>query len=351
MSEETVSRYTFLNNKVFVGIPIVRDTKTQITELVVNGNLIITGSRDGNISIFDTITEECKILSGHTDSISSICVKDNLIISSVKGYTDNTIRIWDINTNKCIRKIKCNHSINKLITYNNFIVSFAGGTKKIRIWDINDGRIIQDFDDDNRYVFNIVFPINNLLITGMDNNTIKIWDINNWNCIKTLSGPKTRITALFATNNKIISGSHGKIHIWDMNTWKCINTLDTQYEVINTICMINNILITASSDMGAIQFWNIDTGKFYTVKRIEESDDIPTKFGFYMPYIKSLTVKDNLITCIYNSQNVVAFPISLFPGEFKLFKLVADKYYLARHLETEIWDYFIGPRVLPSASR
>ena len=44
-----------------------------------------------------------KVLEGHTKLIRSVFIKDNLIIS---GSYDNTIRIWDINTGNCLKVLE-----------------------------------------------------------------------------------------------------------------------------------------------------------------------------------------------------------------------------------------------------
>ena len=41
-----------------------------------------------------------KVLEGHRSWVKSVYVQDNLIIS---GSGDKTIRIWDINTGKCLK--------------------------------------------------------------------------------------------------------------------------------------------------------------------------------------------------------------------------------------------------------
>lgn len=49
-----------------------------------------------------------KVLEGHKDCVRSIFVKDNLIIS---GSYDNTIRIWDIESCKCLKTLEGHKSL------------------------------------------------------------------------------------------------------------------------------------------------------------------------------------------------------------------------------------------------
>ena len=46
---------------------------------------------------------KAKVLEGHTKLVSSVFVKDKLIIS---GSLDNTIKIWDINAGECLKTLE-----------------------------------------------------------------------------------------------------------------------------------------------------------------------------------------------------------------------------------------------------
>ena len=62
-----------------------------VRSVAIKDNLIISGSSDEKIKIWDIDTGLCiKTLEGHTHSIWSVAIKDNLIIS---GSNDKTIRI------------------------------------------------------------------------------------------------------------------------------------------------------------------------------------------------------------------------------------------------------------------
>ncbi len=65
-----------------------------VCSVAIKDNLIISGSFDNTIMIWDMNSLKCiKLLIGHTHSIWSVAIKDNLIIS---GSADNTIRIHTV---------------------------------------------------------------------------------------------------------------------------------------------------------------------------------------------------------------------------------------------------------------
>ena len=58
-------------------------------------------------------------------------------------------------------------------------------------------------------------------------------------------------------------------------------------------------------------------------------------------WVNSVFVKDNLIISGSYDKSISITPISLFPGELEVFEQVIDSYWLPRHIELEIMDYFI----------
>jgi WD40 repeat protein len=85
------------------------------------------------------------------------------------------------------------------------------------------------------------------------------WDINTYECIKTLNGHADTVRSVVAINNHIISGSWDQtIKIWDINTYELIDTLYGHTSTIQSVFAINNIIISGSHD-NSIKIWDIDT--------------------------------------------------------------------------------------------
>lgn len=108
--------------------------------LIPNSTLIISGSEDKSIKIFDYETEKTiKTLNEHSKAITSIALQqknDSLfLISSAK---DETTRIWSIESEKWVSIIQNDNSIiSKVIgNYNSTTFITGGKDKKIRFWSL-----------------------------------------------------------------------------------------------------------------------------------------------------------------------------------------------------------------------
>ena len=94
-----------------------------------------------------------------------------------------------------------------------------------------------------------VFAINNLIISGSNDDSIKIWDVHSGELINTLNGHTEAVWSVFAINNLIISGSwDNSIKIWSIDTGKCINTLNCHTEWVRSVFAVGNLIISGSSD-------------------------------------------------------------------------------------------------------
>ena len=100
------------------------------------------------------------------------------------------------------------------------------------------------------------------LISASTDKTIKIWDLDTGDCLKTLIDHKKWVTSiLILPNNKFISGSCDKtLKIWDLNSYECLNTLTNKSDIY-ALCLISDNQIACGCRNGSINIWNLDNSK------------------------------------------------------------------------------------------
>ena len=108
-------------------------------------------------------------------------------------------------------------------------------------------------------------PDGRLIASGSLDKTVKVWDAQNYTCVKTLEGHKgTVLGVCFSCNGKLVGscGEDETVKIWDLES--SVERLTFKghkcyiYAVYISKCM--NYAISASSD-GTIIKWNINDGK------------------------------------------------------------------------------------------
>jgi F-box/WD-40 domain protein MET30 len=98
----------------------------------------------------------------------------------------------------------------------------------------------------------------NILATGSYDNTIKIWDIETGECIRTLRGHTLGIRTLQFDDTKLISGSmDSTIRVWNWRTGECISTYTGHTQGIIGVHFEGNILASGSIDR-TVKIWNFE---------------------------------------------------------------------------------------------
>jgi F-box and WD-40 domain protein MET30 len=99
----------------------------------------------------------------------------------------------------------------------------------------------------------------NILATGSYDATIKIWNIDTGECIRTLGGANghtSGIRTLQFDDTKLISGSLDRtLKVWNWRTGECISTLSGHAEGVIALNFEGNILASGSIDK-TVRIWN-----------------------------------------------------------------------------------------------
>jgi F-box/WD-40 domain protein MET30 len=98
----------------------------------------------------------------------------------------------------------------------------------------------------------------NILATGSYDSTIKIWDIDTGECIRSLRGHTSGIRTLQFDDTKLISGSMDKtLRVWNWRTGECIATYQGHTGGIVGLHFEGNILASGSVDR-TVKIWNFE---------------------------------------------------------------------------------------------
>ncbi len=126
--------------------------------ITIYNDVIISGSRDHTIKIFNYKTKELvKILHGHSDHVTSVTIYNNMLIS---GDYDGIIKFWDIKTFECIKTLNSSKSMSSLTISEDIIVSnhVYGSDICVNIIDAVTGECIKTLvEEDYKRIFSPYF--------------------------------------------------------------------------------------------------------------------------------------------------------------------------------------------------
>ena len=210
-------------------------------------------------SDLDKSLEKYTSLISHTKNIVCMAALPNNQLSS--AGEDKCIKIWDIENKKLISTISKNYiRIDSLLPYkNNSLI--VGAYHTIKIIDIKTKEELISLPGHEKSICSIIEIYPDLLATGSYDNTIKVWDLKNKICEYTLYGHDSPVFCiLMLKDGRLISGSGSKnksLKIWNLDKKTCeFSLIGHKREVRDIKQLRNGLVVTASMDK-TIKIWNI----------------------------------------------------------------------------------------------
>ena len=101
---------------------------------------------------------------------------------------------------------------------------------------------------------------NDKLISGSWDKTLKIWDLNSYECLITLNDDLELQSLCLLPNNQIACGCYeGTITIWDLNTLTKINSFKAHNDSINYLLLVDETKLISCSNDRKIKIWRLLT--------------------------------------------------------------------------------------------
>jgi WD40 repeat protein len=245
------------------------------------------------------------------------------------GHEDGIIILWDINTfndfrilNGHIQNFKIRSLIHSKVNSQELIS--CSEDKTIKIWNISNSTCLRTIlTTSNILALEIVFKDNLLISAHAFDFQLYVWDFTkdeaNEQIVYSLPGHLNNIWCLLyiIDLNYLLSGSEDcTIILWDLTNKTYIRTYDEHTSLITSIMFLDgNKFVSASLDR-TIKFWDINL--------CESIHTIETKSSAYsIKGLSHLTGKPLLIGSTDYSLILIDY------NKYKIFKTIKTEYYMA----------------------
>ncbi|CAA9588718.1 High-affinity carbon uptake protein Hat/HatR [uncultured Synechococcales cyanobacterium] len=272
-----------------------------------NGNTIATGSGDCTVQLWDLSTSQCyKVLQGHTSAVFSIAFSPNGQFL-VSGSEDQTVRLWNTSTGKCFKTLRGHTSRVWSVAFNPVGNMVASGAvdQTVRLWDTRTGECRKTLRGHASRVWSVAFsPDGQLLASGSDDQTVRLWNTSTGEHLRTLTGHsqgvwsvafspdsfnKLRLKGITTPRDStqlLASGSDDQtVRLWDVNTGRCYKILQGQFRQLWSVAFSpNGLTLAIGNNEPTVQLWDIDSSQLYKTLqnnsgRIRSVTFSPVSFG------------------------------------------------------------------------
>ncbi|CAH1778095.1 unnamed protein product [Owenia fusiformis] len=127
-----------------------------------------------------------------------------------------------------------------------------------RTGSVKNPKVLKGHDD---HVITCLEFCGNRIVSGSDDNTLKVWSALTGKCLRTLVGHTGGVWSSQMQGNVIISGSTDRtLKVWNADTGQCTHTLYGHTSTVRCMHLFENIVVSGSRD-ATLRMWNIDSGQ------------------------------------------------------------------------------------------
>jgi autophagy-related protein 16 len=145
----------------------------------------------------------------------------------------------------------------------NHLLALAGNDKTVKLYHAKTGQSHSTLYGCVDSVISVAFsPNNSMVLGGSTDSACRVWNVGNGRARHTLTGHTKQIYAAdFASDNKVVTGSYDRtIKVWELNQGTCLKTILEAKSIVNDleVSKVSNQIISAHFDC-AIRMFDLRT--------------------------------------------------------------------------------------------
>ncbi|KAF2027175.1 F-box/WD repeat-containing protein pof1 [Setomelanomma holmii] len=165
-----------------------------------------------------------RIFKGHTNGVMCLQFDDQILVT---GSYDATVKVWDIKTGEVIRTLTGHTGGIRCLQFDDSKLITGSLDNSIKVWNWRTGQLIKTLHVHNNGVIGLHMA-DKLLASGSSDNTIMVHDFKNFNRIR-LQGHNDWVNSvkLDPPSRTLLSASDDMtVKLWDLDTHQCIRTYE-----------------------------------------------------------------------------------------------------------------------------
>lgn len=240
---------------------------------------LASASISGEIKIWDVTANQLAFdLPSRTTNINQLAFSPDSKFLATVGM-DQTLQIWDLDRKQS--RVLSGHTeeITSVVFVDDKRLISGGRDKTIRMWDLQTGGVTVSFDNLGAEVNALaVSSDGKILVAGNADNTLRLWQVPNQTPLKTLTGHRAGVTTVaFSPDNKTLASgsSDHNVMLWDLESSSAPRRLAGSSETVTSVTFsADSKWLLAGNDDGGTVLWDRATGDMRaTIVSVPGADD------------------------------------------------------------------------------
>ena len=227
---------------------------------------------DQCVRLWRTDTGELtRTLHGHNNRVWTVAFSPDGR-SVVSGSDDQTLRFWDVATGRSMHILEGYSNQIWALDYHaeNGLLAAAGDDNQIYLREDSEGdldgsafrKLLSGHSDRVRSV--AFSSDSSVLVSGSDDQTVRIWDVNTGALTTSLYGHTSRVwsVAVSPDDKVIASGSEDNtIRLWRVQSGRCFRIIANEQRIWSVAFSPDSQLLVSASDAHEVCLWDLKNGK------------------------------------------------------------------------------------------
>ena len=132
----------------------------------------------------------------------------------------------------------------------------------IKLWDLDTGKLLRTFTGHTGAIWSVALS-NGQLASGSSDNTIKFWDLDTGELLRTFTGHTGAVRSIaLSANGQLASGSSDNtVKLWNLNSGRQRTFLGHTNRVLAVALSPDGQILTSGSVDKTLKVWNLSSGK------------------------------------------------------------------------------------------
>ncbi len=210
-----------------------------------DGQTLVSGSLDCTLKVWHVTTGQCLqswTFDGPVWSLAFSPQGQWLAIGTADR--DRTIYLWEWPSGKCLKTLVGHSGQASALLFIPSAAAESNGSKDrlsswrlvsgshdatVKIWDLDQGTCLKTLSDHKGLMFSIrLYPQGDRFATASFDHTIKLWDVNTGECYQTLLGHTAEVISVdFSADGQLLASASNDhtIRLWDTASGQCLHVL------------------------------------------------------------------------------------------------------------------------------